>query len=119
MRRILALAAIAIVAAGTYVLRHDNASDRIRQEMLGIVSDMDLSPAGRDIVSHYVDRLHDRVFKKHFDPSRTHGKKFDVNGYYNDIGTLAEEALRGDEQTALADAFRDQLPGFTLTVTER
>jgi hypothetical protein len=119
MRRVLALVAIAIVAVGIYILRHDNASDRIRQEMLGVVSDMDLSPTGRDIVSDCVDHHHEQVFKKHFDPSRAHGKKFDVNGYYNDIGTLTEQALRADERTKLADAFRDQLPGFTLTVTER
>lgn len=119
MRRILALFSVVVVAVGVYVYRRDNASDCIRKEMLGIVSDMDLSPEDSDTVSRLVNRFHNQVFEDHFDPKRAHGKKFDVNGYYNDIGTRIAETLGADGQDELAHDFRLQQSGFTLTVTER
>lgn len=112
---------VVVLAVGVifYVHRREDASRRIKAEMLGIIEDMSLPSEWQEEASWLVEAAHKEAFDSALDVTKKLGRKFDECVYYNKVFDLIINRAREDGQTQLADRLASERSSFLLHVTER
>ena len=101
MRKLLAVVTIAVVTVGTYTYSRDRESLKIKNEMLRLVDDLELSPQQRDRARGMVESAHNSVFASALDLSRERGHKFDARLYQEEMfASMIAQARNEDADLA-------------------
>lgn len=113
----LAVVTVVLFAVGIYSYFRDRESLKIRNEMLKLVGDLDLSEAQRARARGMVESLHASVFARSLDISRDRGKKFDAKAYQDEMFAQMIERAK-IEDASLAERLSTQQRHHELVVSE-
>ena len=116
---LLVLVVVVVVAIVLYTRREQSGADRVREEVMGIVQDMDLLPEWEKEVLELVDVFHQQAFTKALDVTKELGRKFDAQVYCKELFDLIIASVREEGKTDLADSLDRQRKEFRLSVTEK
>ena len=119
LRWLISLVVVIAVGLTFYAKLREDASRRVKAEMLAIIKDMNLPPEWHDEAVWLVEAAHKEAFDKALDVTKKLGRKFDERVYYNEIFDLIVNRAREDGKTQLADRLADERSRFLLHVTER
>ncbi len=112
------LVIVAAAAVGFYAFRHQGSSDNVKSQMRGVIGDMDLPPAWHEEALLLLEAAHEKAFTKALDVTRKHGRKFDVDVYYQEVFDLMIAWAREDGKAELADRLDNDRTSFILRVRE-
>ncbi len=112
---------VVVIAVGLtfYAHQREDASRRIKAEMLGIIEDMSLPSKWQEKATWLVEAAHKEAFDSALDVTKKLGRKFDKNIYYNGVFDLIINRAREAGHTQLADRLASERSSFLLHVTER
>ncbi|UCC28702.1 MAG: hypothetical protein JSU86_10920 [Phycisphaerales bacterium] len=112
---------VVVIAVGVtfYAHRREDASRRIKAEMLGIIEDMSLPSKWQEEAAWLVEAAHKEAFDNALDVTKKLGRKFDERVYYNKVFDLIIDRAREDGRTQLAESLANERSSFLLHVTER
>jgi hypothetical protein len=117
MRKMLAAVTVVVFAVGIYSYFRDRESLKIKNEMLRLVDDLDLSSQQRDRARGMVELAHNSVFAQSLDLSRERGRKFDAKLYQEEMfSRMIAQAL--SEDADLAERLSTQQRHHDLVVNE-
>ena len=119
MRNVIALLIVVGVGVGVWKYLQGTASDEIKNQMLLILDDMDLSAQERNEIKPLLSQFHEQAFDRALDISKKHGQKFDEKSYYDEVFNLVVGELREKGNVLLADKVERLQTLHSLTVTER
>ncbi len=119
LRWLISLVVVIAVGLTFYAKLREDASRRIKTEMVGVIEDMSLPPDWHEEATWLVEAAHKEAFDKALDVTKKLGRKFDERVYYNEIFDLIVNRAREDGKTQLADRLAGERSRFLLHVTER
>lgn len=119
MRNVIALLIVVGVGVGVWKYLQETASDEIKNQMLLILDDMDLSEQERGEVRPILLQFHAQAFNQALDISKRHGRKFDGKSYYGEVFNLVVDELFEKGNILLADKVKRLQAHHSLIVTER
>jgi len=119
LRWLISLGVVVAVGITFYTHRRQDASRRIKAQMVGVIEDMSLPRDWREEATWLVEAAHKEAFDKALNISKKLGRKFDERVYYNEIFDLIVNRAREDSKTQLADRLADERSRFLMHVTER
>lgn len=119
LRWLISLVVVVAVGVTFYTKLREDASRRIKTEMVGVIEDMSLPRDWHEEATWLVEAAHKEAFDKALDVTKKLGRKFDERVYYNEIFDLIINRAREDGKTRLADRLADERSRFLLHVTER
>jgi hypothetical protein len=115
------LAMLIIVGAVAYTFyRHrlQEAEDRVRAQIRGVIRDMDLSLEWEVEVLRLAQDAHAQAFEDAMDFTETLGRKFDEDAYYQRVFDVVVSKARASGMDRLADSLERQRQHFGITVRE-
>ncbi|MCH7840549.1 MAG: hypothetical protein IID38_10000 [Planctomycetes bacterium] len=119
MRNAIALLIVVGVGVGVWKYLQETASDEIKNQMLLILDDMDLSAQEREEVRPILLQYQEQAFTQAMDISKRHGRKFDEKSYYDEVFNLVVGELLEKGNVLLAEKVKRLQTLHSLIVTER
>lgn len=109
---------LAAISVGGFYYVYQRAGDAIKSEMLKVVDDIGFTAEDRAAVNGFIADAHGEAFRHALDVTRTHGRKFDEQLYFNEIFDNIIDRAREDGMDRVADTLGRERVHFSLTVTE-
>ena len=119
VRKILGVLCVVVSAVLFYNYMRSDSSNRIKNEMLRLLDDMELTAEERAEAKRLVEAHHAAVFESALDVSRKLGNKFNENLYYDELFTQMIDQASADGHSELAQKLDSQRKLHSLNVTER
>jgi len=118
MKKVLAIITVGVFAVGLYSVIRDRESLKVKDGMLKLVDDLELTVPQRARVRLLVEAEHVAVFDKSLDLSKSRGAKFDAKLYQDEIFSRIIAHTRSDEPE-LAEKLSMQQRHHELVVREK
>lgn len=119
MRKVIGILMLLAAAVAVYFYYQQRVSEPVKQELMRIADDMDLSPAWTADLKNMIEQFHDGAFRKALDVSKELGRKFDEKLYYDEIFRRIIDSANQQGKTEFAAKLAEEKEFHSLAVTER